>query len=293
MKEGSDGMRLLKLGTVLVASDLEASSDVALSSGCALARIAGASLTVLHVRQSGEGSGDAAIAAALQRAKVRPQDLSVKQADGAAVPAIHGWAARLAADVIVMGPHRHRAGGSDAQPLGSTAYGVVSGAKVPCLVLAEPLRLPLRRVLVPIDLSETARGAMMVALTWSSALRSRESARLSVLHVEDSPRGRQDTASVDRIQGELEVLRRTGGTWAGVTIEAVTASSADVVDAIADRATDHDLVVLGTRGLGTLEDGGLGSVSAALLDRIDVPMLLVPPAVWRAYSSGESAARPA
>ena len=48
------------------------------------------------------------------------------------------------------------------------------------LVLAEPLRLPLRRVLVPIDLSETARGALMVALTWASALRSRDFARLTV-----------------------------------------------------------------------------------------------------------------
>jgi nucleotide-binding universal stress UspA family protein len=287
--QDQEGMRLLKLGTVLVASDLEATSDVALSSGHALARIAGASLTLLHVGPTGNGPDDNALAAALLRAAVREGDLSVERAAGAPVPAIHTVAHRVAADVIVMGPHRHRGRGTDAAPLGSTGYGVVAGAKVPCLVLAEPLRLPLRRVLVPIDLSETARGALMVALTWASALRSRDFARLTVLHVEDDRRAREDADSADRIQGELDLLSLYGGTWAGVSVEAVTASGADVAHAIADHATDHDLIVLGTRGLGLDEAGGLGSVAAALLDRIDVPMLLVPPAVWRAYSAGQAA----
>lgn len=286
MQPGPEGMRLLSLGTVLVATDLEPSSDAAVSSACALARIAGAALTVLNAAPiaGGEG-GEGAMEAALGRAGVRRSDVTVEYAVGTPVPAIQAAADRVSADVIVLGPHRHPDGGGERRTLGSTAYGVVSGARVPCLVLAEPLPLPLERVLVPIDLSDTARGALMVALTWSSALRSRGTTELTVLHVDESaspPGGGEGEA---RIEAELALLRRTGGTWAGVSVRSATAVSDDVADAIAERAAGQDLVVLGTRGLSAV-GSGLGSVAAALLQRVRTPLLLVPPAVWQAYGPG-------
>ena len=58
---------------------------------------------------------------------------------------------------------------------------------------------------------------------------------------------------------------------------------------IAGRARDSaaDLVVLGTRGLGLTETSGLGSVSAAIVASLSLPILLVPPAVWRVHGARE------
>jgi nucleotide-binding universal stress UspA family protein len=63
-------------------------------------------------------------------------------------------------------------------------------------------------------------------------------------------------------------------------------TSNDVVGAIAGHASEHssDLVVLGTRGLGLDAVGRLGSVSLGVTNRIAIPVLLVPPAVWISYA---------
>jgi nucleotide-binding universal stress UspA family protein len=60
----------------------------------------------------------------------------------------------------------------------------------------------------------------------------------------------------------------------------------DVAQAIAHFAREQrsDLVVLGTRGLGLDATGRLGSVSAAVAERLETPILLVPPAVWADYA---------
>src|SRR5690606_15872693 len=86
--------------------------------------------------------------------------------------AILDRAAAVEADLIVIGPHRRRAVG-DAF-LGSTADRVIRSAGAPCLVVRGPLSLPLRRVVVPIDLSEPAQRALDAALRWSDALRPHE-----------------------------------------------------------------------------------------------------------------------
>jgi len=77
-------------------------------------------------------------------------------------------------------------------------------------------------------------------------------------------------------------VRREAGTWAGVSMQSETIPSDDVVETIADRAREEhvDLVVLGTRGAGRDRAGRLGSVSDAVMRRVDAPVLLVPPAVW-------------
>src|SRR5690606_37165638 len=60
-------------------------------------------------------------------------------------------AEEVSADLIVLGPHRGRRG---AALLGTTADRVIRTAKVPCLVVREPLTLPLRRIGVPFDFSD-------------------------------------------------------------------------------------------------------------------------------------------
>ncbi|MDB4887502.1 MAG: Universal stress protein family, partial [Gemmatimonadetes bacterium] len=77
-----------------------------------------------------------------------------------------------------------------------------------------------------------------------------------------------------------------GGTWAGVTVDGETVTDADVIRGIASFTARHrpDLVVLGTRGLGVGPVGRIGSVAASVATSLDVPTLLVPPAVWMEHA---------
>jgi nucleotide-binding universal stress UspA family protein len=69
-----------------------------------------------------------------------------------------------------------------------------------------------------------------------------------------------------------------------VSARAAFDANDDVAAAIAARAAEHDLIVVGTRGLGARGGEGIGSIAAALLRQVSVPLLLVPPAVWRTYA---------
>ena len=117
------------------------------------------------------------------------------------------------------------------------------------------MHLPVEHVLVPLDLSDTARGALLVALSWASALRAEENrgtgVRLTALYADQSSRGR-GTSALPQFKADLARARADAGGWAGVEIEGPELVSGDAATAIAQYATEHrvDLIVLGTRGLG-------------------------------------------
>ena len=232
-----------------------------------------------------------AVRAALHHAGVSPQNAQTHILPGPPSESIRLLADRIAADVIVLGSHREREGLSGSRPLGGTARAVAEGAFAPCLVAARPLRLPLKRVLVPIDLSDTARGALLVGLSWASALRAGttedHATALTVLFVDTGETIRN--ASTTSVQRELEILRQSAGDWAGVTVHAQNEQGSDAADRIVDYASRQkaDLVVLGTRGHRPDEGTLLGSVSASVTARLQLPMLLVPPAVWRAHGADQ------
>jgi nucleotide-binding universal stress UspA family protein len=71
-----------------------------------------------------------------------------------------------------------------------------------------------------------------------------------------------------------------------VTVTGVTLDNPDPVAAITQYAEQLDpgLVVLGTRALGRPTHPALGSVASAVTRRLAMPVLLVPPAVWREYA---------
>ena len=159
------------------------------------------------------------------------------------------------------------------------------------MVVSTPIRLPLRRVLVPIDLSDTARGALLVGLSWASALRSgpledsnHTDVDLTALYVRKG--SSTDTASPPKaLERELEYVREASGTWAGVSIKGDTTVNDDATNGIVDYLgkNESDLVVMGTRGLGLDAVGRLGSVTESVARVIDSPVLLVPPAVWQEH----------
>ncbi len=297
-------MYLVRFNCVLVATQLDPASGDAIRAAAALARAAGAGLHVVHVAEPTDAAARGDALAALQSAveAAEPSLAAVSATGGPGVryhlgegePAsvIHELAAMLGADLVVVGRHRERGertlDAGTGRTLGSTALDLIGRVTVPCLVAGEALTLPLSQVLVPIDLSPTARGALAVALSWASALRvpGAEDTRMQVLHVLAD--GQAGTSGVESsLAREIAEVQKRAGSWAGVSVAGSVARAANVAVTIQEHAaaSDTDLIVLGTRGLGGDSVGGLGSVPAALILGTTTPMLLVPPAVWRAISS--------
>lgn len=290
-------MRLLQLGTVVVAHDLTSASDAALETAQLLVANAGGALHVAYVAppstaMMAKGGRRAEfveeIEKAASRAKVR-RSYTPHVLEGDPAEAIASLADRISADVIVAGRRTPREGVPMDRPVGGTAYAIITRSRVPCLVVATPLKLPLRRVVVAIDCSEASRGALLAGLSWSSALRARTDGAapiLTALHVHDHDESDERTSRKRAVDHELDLLRRNAGDWAGVDVSGITKPGTDAVQAISDLASELqvDLVVLGTRGIGAAADGTLGSVSAAVIGKVRAPVLLVPPAVWRNFA---------
>ena len=283
-------MRLLVLRSILVAVERNDPAAGAVRAAAGLANAAGAKLHFVSVVPKGKGGVDTALhailAKALEGSGVRVEDASIHTLEGDPASVIGLHADRVSADVMVLGPHRMK--GSSAPGIGGTALAVVTNASCPCLVISSELRLPLRHVLVPVDLSDTARGALLVGLSWASALRVRNeggasgAVRLTALHVAPGSVPATAASTPRAIENELELVRTAGGSWAGVSIEGETIGDDSAMRGITTYVRDHapDLVVMGTRGLGLDGVGRLGSVSASVSGATATPTLLVPPAVW-------------
>ena len=194
------------------------------------------------------------------------------------------------ADLLVLGAHRKRPLG-DAF-LGSTADRVIRSARAPCLVVRGPLSLPLRRVMVPLDLSEPALGALDVALEWSESLGplsedGTPAPELIVLHVipqvfdfeAATVKGAVIGPELRRAVGAARA--RVGGASPIHVREEVhwDDSPAEEIVRTAD-AEKVDLVVLGTHGYGALKRALIGSVASGVARGASCPVLLVPPALW-------------
>ena len=271
-------MRLLTLKSVLVATDLDDTSYPAIRTAARLAPLAGATLHLLHVAARHGSDDEVRLAEHFRRAapdSAEPDSISVTTGDPAI--AIVECAERFGADVVIMGPHRRS---MERGRLGSTARSVVQSAPCPCLVAATELRLPLERVVIPIDDSQAASGALSLALSWASALRHPGSRTdLVALHVTPDP-DRDGAAAA--VSAEIDRVRELAYTIASVDIheKLVTGSPAEEIlrDAAASSA---DLLVMGTRGVNETSRE-LGSVSGAVVRDARCPLLLVPPAVWHA-----------
>ena len=281
-------MRLLMLRTVLVATDLTPASEVALDTARRLSEASGAKLRVVHVHAAGVPPPDADDLA--RRAGLTPGKRQVDILSGDPAAEISDLANRIGADLIVLGHHRDASRHSGDAPVGSTAYHVITKSEAPCLVVSRPLDLPLRRALVATDFSDAARGALLSALSWTSALRSRAPAhpepRLVALHVESGQLGAGRASDSDELNRELEALKRHAGEWSGVQVHGRTRSGPDPASCIVESAREDgvELVVMGTHARKDAAHTALGSIADAVIRAQDIPVLLVPPAVWRAYA---------
>lgn len=300
-----------RLKTILVATDLSESALPVLRTASALAALAEAELHVIHALEpaarngsTGPSPGRAAAARATLDEQLRqalPQSATAHTARveiGRPHEVILQQAEYVRADLIVIGPHRARSG--TRQVLGTTADRLVRTADIPCLIVHQPLELPLRRVLVPSDLSDAANGALDVALIWAAALRlptaTGRQTHVEIAHVlspiDVAETGTSDPATIEQQLHEqvTAACDRTGCAPRLALTETVLEDGA-AADAILriGRDTAADLIVMGTHGESAQVRALIGSVSSAVARQTECPVLLVPPALWKERQAREEA----
>jgi nucleotide-binding universal stress UspA family protein len=297
----------LRLRSILVASDLREGADVILASAFALADRTGAELHVVHAAEfltvpySAISAADdyqrrvhearEALNEQVRRSLpegVHPASQLVRE--DTAARAILARAQEVEADLILIGPARPRAFRSPI--LGNTADRLLGSARMPVLVLPGATPLEVRRVVVPIDLADPARGAIDLGLLWAGSLALRDSAtgaaaaEVRVVYViprryqdEDStfsdvvvgPQLQLEIEDAQQRVGPLEVMVRADTVWGDAPAE-------EIVRYVESQATD--LLVLGTHGYGALRRALIGSVASKVVRAAPSPILLVPPAMW-------------
>ncbi|SIT93535.1 universal stress protein [Pontibacter indicus] len=157
---------------------------------------------------------------------------------------------------------------------------------LPCSVLVcpETASFNLRKVLVPIDFSDTS----LHALRLSKALTDQLGLELEILHVYRLPTQffpliSEEEAirkAVEVVKGKFADLQRRHPEIAGVPYTLVRAANKTIAERIAlhQEKGHHDLLVLGLRSMNALPALSLGSVAADVYNSdVGVPLWLVYP----------------
>ena len=299
----------LPIRTILIATDLSDASDEVLRSAARIAAVAGAELHLVHAKeQASDLPGMRETAVEMQarmhgsRDRISEQLARTSTTDSIATARLHfdlphraiqERARQVGADLIVIGPNRDRSLG--ARVLGSTADRLIRISDVPCLIVRAPVKLPLKRVLVPTDLSRPAQLALSEAFTWATALSlpsdsaGGASTEVTALHV--VPRGSAVNLTVDgRDWFEHELHQQVALASHDLPADGPllvkeevirTALPADEILRLSAEGTD--LIVLGTQGRSALRRALIGSVTSTVARQAACPVLLVPPVYEAAH----------
>jgi nucleotide-binding universal stress UspA family protein len=207
--------------------------------------------------------------------------------DASIESAILNYATEHDIDLIVMGTHGRR--GITHALLGSVAEAVVRSARVPVWTVREqkgPVSAgPIRRILVPLDLSEYGQAAV----AYAKQLAAEYKAELQLLHVveeiHDPAYYMVGQMSTFEFQPQLEVnavrdmqllLNRAGGP--DVPSELFVKEGHPGQQVIDFAQTHHsDLIVISTHGLTGIEHLLWGSVTERVVQRASIPVLTVRP----------------
>jgi len=285
--------------SILVATDLTEASDPVVRAASALVGVAGAELHVVHALElpvlpySGpdravaqiEGRRAAAEEGVLEQcARAAPNAApaaSVEVVAGPVYAAVLERADAVDADLIVLGPHRLRPFAD--RLIGSTADRVIRTSHVPCLLVRGAFDLPLRRVMVPTDLSDASNAAIEVALRWAGSLGAADSgAAVQVMHIVPRAYEMPDFAfdeeviapELDRLVAEAVERASHSGTveprvsWGNLPADEILGAAA---------RERIDLLVVATHGHGAVRRALLGSVASSIARGAPCPLLLVPP----------------
>jgi nucleotide-binding universal stress UspA family protein len=183
---------------------------------------------------------------------------------------------QVKADLIVIGPHQHRAG-----LLGTTADRLLRTARCPSWIARRPIRLPLSKIVIATDLSAAGHAALdAAALIVRPLAREHPLAEVVLLHVIGTPAGSPVTRESRRM------LEDQAAGWIArndlaerVRVRTVMKQSAHAARGILQylRARPPDLFVLGTHGRGALDRLLLGGVTTRVLRETPCNALVAPP----------------
>lgn len=190
------------------------------------------------------------------------------------------------ADLLVLGPHRGRS--LHARILGSTANHAIRASGLPCWIVCGETRLPLERIIVATDFSETARRALDLVLAWIPLIgidaHAKRAATEVVLthHVwrgvdREAPTFESTFVRPQLAQEEARAAEAARAT--GIALRTVLLHGDDPGRDLRRYAARQNagLVVVGTAGHGVLHRLMLGSFAASVVAQSRVPVLTVPP----------------
>jgi universal stress protein E len=296
------------LRSILAATDLGSASDAVVSSAALLAARSGAELHLLHTLDLSwlppEASAESAgLEEQVREAEERLRSQVERTLSAGLRPASQRVVLRVAhrvildrakevrADLIVVGPHRGGAVG--AHFLGTTADRVIRTAEVPCLVVAEPLSGPVRRIGVPLDCSDPSQGALEIAFAWGLQLGGGADAggggapEIRVMHV-GWPVERADNPDMEdkdlrpalERQVERALSRVPEAKALDLQIEVLWANNPTEATLHWVHKREIDLLVMGTHGTSGVKRALIGSMASSVARRSPRPVILVPPALW-------------
>jgi nucleotide-binding universal stress UspA family protein len=193
-------------------------------------------------------------------------------------------ATSLPADLIVLGTHG--LGGFERFMLGSVTEKVLRKANCPVLTVPPPVvkatKPPFKRLLCPVDFSPSS----LAALQFAFSIAKESDAHLTIMHALDWPADDDPalelSASPDvRVQVEQVVKQRLEAligddarTWCDpTTIVSHGKPYREILQVAAQQASD--LIVIGVRGRGALDQWLFGSTTNQVVRRASCPVLTV------------------
>jgi nucleotide-binding universal stress UspA family protein len=205
--------------------------------------------------------------------KTSADALRLHVTSGHAAHVILERARAASADLIVLGPHAKHG----ALDLDDTARAVLAHASGGVWVQSGRPR-PIKRILVPIDLSENSLRALALARDLARAF----GARITALQAFEPPTlgaSGPEVAGTGYVVEHYEAAEREafdaavgGFDWNGVT-HATLFEHGDPAERVLAHQAEHDLVVLGTHGRTGLSAVLLGSVAHSVLRSATIPVL--------------------
>lgn len=282
---------------VLCATDLLRRSNRAVSRADAIARELDAQLLLLHVVDAGmsarasrrrDARARFLLAAHARKLARSGNGAQISVGTGRRHQTISDVATRWDADLIVLGPHRHRFGDSF---LGTTAERVIRIADRPLLVVNRDSADPYEQVLLAADLSRMSTGIAHV----TKELGLLNDAQASVVHARQHMRGampyvagirESDVGDYQQTLRDVAVdeigtlLESAGLDSARVSVFAEESSPYSAIEDVASRI-GADLVVVGTSRFPVFKRVFIGSVSNEVLRGIKHDVLVISPVAAR------------
>ncbi len=266
----------MRIRHILCPVDFSSFSAHALQVGIRLARIFGAHLSVLHIREFDPASETRLMEFVEEHNQGALADISRHIEVGHAAYASIDFARDNAVDVILCGSHGRT--GVERALLGSVAEKLVRHAKCPVWVMrGDEDKIPPLSILIATDLTPTSQSARRMAIYLAVGF----GCKLAILHVVPQPDEHEGEEALSafydaaRAEAEAGLSSIDSEETLVITREVAVGKPWEAIVARA-KALDTGLIVTGTHGRTGLDRWVLGSVADKVVRNAHCPVLTVP-----------------